>query len=64
MADPYWGASPSRAGGGYSSTVRCRVTSASDWRERSESDGLSATRWDFAEQLGLRFHLLAKPGDR
>jgi len=25
--------------------------------ERSESDELSVTRWDFAEQLGLRFHL-------
>ena len=58
MADPYWGASLSR---------RWRLFEYGPVQGyfgfglagRSESDGLSATRWDFAEQLGLRFHLLA-----
>jgi Lipid A 3-O-deacylase (PagL) len=60
LADPYWGVSLSR---------RWRLF---DHRAvqgyfgfglagRSESDELSVTRWDFAEQLGLRFHL---PGNR
>ena len=60
MADPYWGASLSR---------RWRLFEYGPVQGyfgfglagRSESDGLSATRWDFAEQLGLRFHL---PGNR
>jgi hypothetical protein len=56
MADPYWGASLSR---------RWRLFDYGPVQGyfgfglagRSESDELSATRWDFAEQLGLRFHL-------
>jgi hypothetical protein len=60
MADPYWGASLSR---------RWRLFDHGPVQGylgfglagRSESDVLSATRWDFAEQLGLRFHL---PGNR
>jgi len=60
IADPYWGASISR---------RWRLFDHGAVQGyfgfglagRSESDDLSVTRWDFAEQLGLRFHL---PGDR
>jgi len=60
MADPYWGASLSR---------RWRLFDHGPVQGyfgfglagRSESDELSVTRWDFAEQLGLRFHL---PGNR
>jgi Lipid A 3-O-deacylase (PagL) len=60
MANPYWGASLSR---------RLRLFDHGPVQgyvgfglaERSESDLLSVTRWDFAEQLGLRFRL---PGNR
>ena len=60
LADPYWGASLSR---------RWRLFEHGAVQgyfgfglaARSESDELSVTRWDFAEQLGLRFHL---PGNR
>jgi Lipid A 3-O-deacylase (PagL) len=60
MADPYWGASLSR---------RWRLFEHGPVQgyfgfgvaARSASDELSITRWDFAEQLGLRFHL---PGNR
>jgi hypothetical protein len=60
MANPYWGASLSR---------RWRLFDRGPvqgffgfgFAGRSESDTLSVTRWDFAEQLGLRFHL---PGNR
>ena len=59
-ANPYWGASFSR---------RWRLFEHGPVQgyfgfglaARSESDTLSVTRWDFAEQLGLRFHL---PGNR
>ena len=54
VADPYWGASLSR---------RWRLFERGPVQGyigfglagRSESDTLSVTRWDFAEQLGLRF---------
>jgi hypothetical protein len=60
MADPYWGASLSR---------RWRLFERGPVQGyfgfglagRSESDVLSVTRWDFAEQLGLRFRF---PGNR
>jgi Lipid A 3-O-deacylase (PagL) len=60
MANPYWGASLSR---------RWQIFERGPVRGffgfglagRTESDELSATRWDFASQLGLRFRL---PGDR
>jgi Lipid A 3-O-deacylase (PagL) len=60
IADPYWGASLSR---------RWRLFDQGPVQGyfgfglagRSESDVLSATRWDFASQLGLRFRF---PGNR
>jgi len=60
MADPYWGTSLSR---------RWRLFEHGPVQGylgfglagRSESDVLSVTRWDFAEQLGLRFRF---PGNR
>ena len=60
MANPYWGASLSR---------RWQIFERGPVRGffgfglagRTESDELSATRWDFASQLGLRFRL---PGNR
>jgi len=60
MANPYWGASLSR---------RWRLFDRGPVQgyfgfglaARTESDVLSATRWDFASQLGLRFRL---PGSR
>jgi hypothetical protein len=60
MADPYWGLSLSRRWqlfehGPVQGYLGFGLAG------RSESDVLSVTRWDFAEQLGLRFHL---PGDR
>jgi hypothetical protein len=60
MADPYWGLSLSRRWrlfehGPVQGYVGFGLAG------RSESDVLSVTRWDFAEQLGLRFHL---PGNR
>jgi hypothetical protein len=59
MANPYWGASLSR---------RWQIFERGPVRGffgfglagRTEADELSATRWDFASQLGLRFRL---PGD-
>jgi len=56
MANPYWGASLSR---------RWQIFERGPVRgffgfglaERTESDELSVTRWDFASQLGLRFRL-------
>jgi hypothetical protein len=60
MADPYWGASLSR---------RWRLFEHGPVQgyigfglaERSESDVLSVTRWDFASQVGLRVRF---PGNR
>jgi hypothetical protein len=60
MANPYWGASFSR---------RFRLFESGPVQgyfgfglaARTESDVLSATRWDFASQLGLRIRL---PGNR
>jgi len=59
MADPYWGMSLSRRWrfierGPVSGFVGLGLAA------RTESDQLSATRLDFAEQLGVRFRL---PGD-
>jgi hypothetical protein len=56
MANPYWGTSLSRRlqlfdHGPVQGYVGFGLA------ERSESDVLSVTRWDFAEQLGLRFRL-------
>jgi len=56
MADPYWGASLSR---------RWQVFEKGPVKGfvgfglalKTESDQLSATRWDFAEQAGLRFRI-------
>jgi len=60
MADPYWGASLSRRWGLFE---RGPVQGYFGFglAGRSESDTLSVTRWDFASQLGLRFHF---PGNR
>jgi hypothetical protein len=60
MADPYWGASISRRWGLFE---RGPVQGYFGFglAGRSESDALSATRWDFASQLGLRFRF---PGNR
>jgi Lipid A 3-O-deacylase (PagL) len=60
MADPYWGMSLSRRWtlierGPVSGFVGLGLAA------KTESDQLSATRIDFAEQLGVRFRL---PGDR
>jgi Lipid A 3-O-deacylase (PagL) len=60
MANPYWGASLSRRWrlfehGPVQGYVGFGLAG------RSESDALSVTRWDFAEQVGLRFRL---PGNR
>jgi len=60
MADPYWGMSLSRRWrfierGPVSGFVGLGLAA------KTESDQLSATRLDFAEQLGVRFRL---PGDR
>ena len=59
MADPYWGVSLSR---------RWQVFEKGPVKGfvgfglalKTESDQLSATRWDFAEQLGLRFRIPGK----
>jgi hypothetical protein len=60
MADPYWGLSLSRR---WRVIERGRVSGfvGLGLAARTESDQLSATRLDFAEQLGARFRL---PGDR
>ena len=60
MADPYWGMSLSRRWrfierGPVSGFVGLGLAA------KTESDQLSATRLDFAEQVGVRFRL---PGDR
>jgi hypothetical protein len=60
MANPYWGASLSR---------RWRLFERGPVQgyfgfglaARTESDDLSVTPWDFASQLGLRFHLPGSP---
>jgi hypothetical protein len=59
-ADPYWGISLSRR---WQLFERGRVKGLVGFgvAGRSESDTLSATRWDFASQLELRFRL---PGNR
>jgi Lipid A 3-O-deacylase (PagL) len=56
MADPYWGVSLSRR---WQLFQRGPVQGFGGFglALRSESDQLSATRWDFAEQLGLRFRI-------
>ena len=56
MADPYWGASLSRRWELFESgPVKGFV--GLGMALRTESDQLSATRWDFAEQAGLRFRI-------
>lgn len=56
MADPYWGASLSRRWELFQSgPVKGFV--GLGMALRTESDQLSATRWDFAEQAGLRFRI-------
>jgi hypothetical protein len=60
MADPYWGVSLSRR---WQLFDRGPVKGFFGFglAGKSKSDVLSATRWDFASQLGLRFRL---PGNR
>jgi hypothetical protein len=60
MAYPYWGASLSRR---WQLFERGPVQGFFGFgvSAKTESDTLSVTRWDFASQLGLRFHL---PGGR
>jgi len=60
MADPYWGMSLSRR---WHFVERGPVRGFVGFglAAKTESDQLSATRLDFAEQLGVRFRL---PGDR
>jgi hypothetical protein len=60
VAYPYWGASLSRR---WQLFERGAVKGFFGFglSVKTESDTLSVTRWDFASQLGLRFHL---PGDR
>jgi Lipid A 3-O-deacylase (PagL) len=56
MADPYWGASLSRRWQLFEKgPVKGFV--GLGMALRTESDQLSATRWDFAEQAGLRFRI-------
>jgi len=56
MADPYWGASLSRR---WQVFEKGPVTGFVGFglALKTESDQLSATRWDFAEQAGLRFRI-------
>lgn len=56
MADPYWGVSLSRR---WQLFQRGPVKGFVGFglALRTESDQLSATRWDFASQLGLRFRI-------
>jgi len=58
MAYPYWGTSLSRR---WQLFERGPVQGFFGFglAVKTESDTLSVTRWDFASQLGLRFHLLA-----
>jgi Lipid A 3-O-deacylase (PagL) len=60
MADPYWGASLSRRWRVYEKGP-VRLFFGFGFAAKTESDQLSSTRVDFAEQLGLRFRL---PGNR
>jgi hypothetical protein len=57
LADPYWGVSLSRRWQLFQSGP-VKGFFGFGLAGRSESDELSATRWDFASQLGLRFRLL------
>jgi hypothetical protein len=60
LAEPYWGVSLSRRWQLFESgPVKGFV--GFGLAGRTKSDELSATRWDFASQLGLRFRL---PGNR
>lgn len=56
MADPYWGVSLSRR---WQIFQRGPVKGFFGFglALKTESDQLSATRWDFASQLGLRFRI-------
>jgi hypothetical protein len=60
MADPYWGVSLSRRWPLFESGP-VKGFFGFGLAGKSRSDVLSATRWDFASQLGLRFRL---PGNR
>jgi len=60
MADPYWGMSLSRRWRLYE-WGRVKLFFGFGFAAKTESDQLSSTRLDFAEQLGVRFRLL---GDR
>jgi len=60
MADPYWGASLSRRWRLYERGP-VRLFFGFGFAAKTESDQLSSTRIDFAEQLGVRFRL---PGNR
>jgi len=56
MADPYWGLSLSRRWQLFQSGPM-KVLFGFGLALKTESDQLSATRWDFASQLGLRFRI-------
>lgn len=60
MADPYWGMSLSRRWRLYERGP-VRLFFGFGFAAKTESDQLSSTRLDFAEQLGVRFRL---PGNR
>jgi hypothetical protein len=60
MANPYWGASASRRWQLYEISG-VALFAGFGFAAKTESDQLSTTRLDFAEQLGLRFRL---PGHR
>jgi len=60
MADPYWGVSLSRRWRLYERGP-VRLFLGFGFAAKTESDQLSSTRLDFAEQLGVRFRL---PGNR
>ena len=60
MADPYWGVSLSRRWRLYERGP-VRLFFGFGFAAKTESDQLSSTRVDFAEQLGVRFRL---PGNR
>jgi hypothetical protein len=56
MANPYWGVSASRRWE-FLDRGPVRAFFGFGLAYRTESDALSATRWDFASQLGLRLRL-------
>ena len=56
MADPYWGVSLSRRWQLFQKGP-VQGFGGLGLALKTESDQLSATRWDFAEQLGLRFRI-------